>query len=443
MAHSPLDSDIFGGLFGDPVIGDLMSEASFIRAMMTVEGHLAKVQGELGIIPQESASAIFKASSEITIDPSDLGAGTQKDGIPVPAFVGVFRRKMEAPEHARYVHWGATSQDIMDTGLILRLREVLDHIDAQCLALLDGFAGQADAHGRLPMAARTRNQVATTTSFGARVASWGSPFLRHVERLAQTRVRLEVVSFAGASGTLAALEGRGLEVADALADSLGLGRQLTPWHSARDTIAEVAHVLAGLAGSLGKFGEDVISLGQSELREVSLSASGGSSTMPHKSNPVGPETILALSKVAGAQAGLVGAAMIHKGERDGGAWALEWHALPQLLGAVGGALRHSVDLAVEMTPNPERMMASIDATGGLMFAEAATFALAKVMPRPDAQALVKQACGDAVQQGRHLKDVLEPQADIDWDAVFAVDQQMGDAARFADRFVSAVAETKK
>jgi len=246
------------------------------------------------------------------------------------------------------------------------------------------------------------------------------------------------VSFAGASGTLAALEGRGLEVADALADSLQLGRQQVPWHAARDNIAEIGGVLALLTGSLGKFAEDLISLGQSEVREVSLSAAGGSSTMPHKSNPVAPETILALSKVATAQAGLLETAMLHKGERDGSAWAIEWHALPQLLGAVGGALRHGVELAREMTPNPERMLASIESTKGLMFAEAATFALAQVMSRPDAQKLVKAACGEAVESNADLRVILEPQAALDWDAVFAVEQQMGVAGEFASRFVQNV-----
>jgi len=199
MTHSPFDSDIFGDLFGDPVIGALMSDDALIRSMMKVEGHLAQVQGALGIVPEPSAAAIFKASSEIEITPADLSDGTRSDGIPVPVFVRIFREKMEAGSHAQYVHWGATSQDILDTALVLRLREALDHITAQTVALLEGFAVQAHAHKALPMAARTRNQMATPTSFGARVAIWGSPFLRHLERLEQARARLQVVSFAGAS----------------------------------------------------------------------------------------------------------------------------------------------------------------------------------------------------------------------------------------------------
>jgi len=378
MTHSPFDSDIFGDLFGDPVIGALMSDDALIRSMMKVEGHLAQVQG-----------TVFRCLS--------LYGFSVKRWRQVPM---------------RNTCTGGPRLKIFSTPRF-----------------------QAHAHKALPMAARTRNQMATPTSFGARVAIWGSPFLRHLERLEQARARLQVVSFAGASGTLAALEGRGLEVADALADSLQLGRQQVPWHAARDNIAEIGGVLALLTGSLGKFAEDLISLGQSEVREVSLSAAGGSSTMPHKSNPVAPETILALSKVATAQAGLLETAMLHKGERDGSAWAIEWHALPQLLGAVGGALRHGVELAREMTPNPERMLASIESTKGLMFAEAATFALAQVMSRPDAQKLVKAACGEAVESNADLRVILEPQAALDWDAVFAVEQQMGVAGEFASRFL--------
>ena len=443
MAHSPLDSPIYAKLFCDPVASDLMSEAHFIASMLKVEGHLAQVQGALRLIPKDSAAAIFEASSRVHIEPGELADGTAIDGIPVPSFVRLFRDKMGNPEHAQYVHWGATSQDIMDTALVLQMQGVFAHLAEQMLELLGAFAKAAATHRTLPMAARTRNQVATPTSFGARVALWGSPFLRHLERLFQAKARFEVVSFAGASGTLSALGDDGAKVADALAQSLGLAKQATPPHGARDNFAEISGVLALIAGSLGKFAGDLLLLGQSELREVRLGASGGSSTMPHKSNPVGPESVVTLTQVATANAGLMGAAMAHAAERDGAAWGVEWHALPQLVGATCGALKHGAALARDMEPEGARMMATIEATGGLMFAEAATFALAQTRPRPEAQDLVKRGCLEAVASGRHLREVLKDLADVDLGGVFEAERQLGAAPLFADRFVLGVAQAKK
>lgn len=445
MTTSPFDSAIFNELYSDPIVGDLMSDQALIRAMLTVEAHLARVQGEMGIIPSHSASVIFEKCSTVDLSANDLAAGTASDGLPVPAFVKQLRAAIDAPEHAQYVHWGATSQDILDTGLVLRLKAVLDHMEAGLGALLSAFERQAKAHRTLPMAARTRNQVATPTSFGGRIAIWGSPFLRHLARLVEARKRLETLSFAGASGTLSALEGQGIEVADRLADSLGLARQSTPWHGARDNFAEIAGVLALICGSLGKFAEDLLLMGQSELREVALSAGGGSSTMPHKSNPVGPETIVTLSRIAASNLALMNGAMAHKGERDGSAWGVEWHALPQIISATAGGLRHSIILAEGMVPDAPRMLRTIEATNGLMFAEAATFALANVMPRPDAQELVKTACKDAVKTGADLREVLEAQIEVnlDWDSVFAPEQNIGVAAEFADRFVDGVTKARQ
>lgn len=444
MSVSVFDSEIFGGLFGDPVMRDLMSDAALIRAMLHVEGHLAQVQGALGLIPSASAEVIFEASQRVEIPPSSLASGTVADGLPVPAFVSAFRAAIEAPEHAQYVHWGATSQDILDTGLVLRLRDVSAHLEGQILALLAAFGDHARMHRDLPMAARTRNQVATPTSFGARVAVWGSPFLRHLQRLTQIRARLEVVSFAGASGNLSALGARGPEVADALADSLGLHRQTTSWHAARDTVVEYADLMALIAGSAGKFAQDLLYLGQSELREVRAGPGGGSSTMAHKSNPVAAETIVALSRMAAGASATMAGAMIHGQDRDGAAWAVEWHALPQAVAAACGALGHALELAQAMVPDEARMMATIEATNGLMFAEAATFALAGVMPRPEAQALVKDCCRAAASKGLNLRDILQDRsAAVNWDTVFSARHALGAAPEFADRFAASVADLEK
>ncbi|HEU0223159.1 MAG TPA: 3-carboxy-cis,cis-muconate cycloisomerase [Paracoccaceae bacterium] len=438
MTASPFDSAIYGGLLGDAEIGSHFSDAAEIRAMLRVEGALAKVQGALGIIPAESADAIARAAETVAIDPAHLAKGTASDGMAVPALVEAFRAAIGAPGHARFVHWGATSQDIVDTGLLLRLRPVLAILDGRLGQIIASLGQKAEAHRQTVLAARTRSQMATPTTLGAKIAVWAAPLLRHRERLAELRPRLLVVSLAGASGTLAAMEGRGIATMEALAAELGLGAPDVPWHAARDGIAELAGLLALITGSLGKIGQDLILLSQSEIREVRAGEGGGSSTMPHKSNPVRAEMLVALARLASRLSGAVQEGLIHAQEREGAALALEWLALPQLCLAAGAATGHALALAETISADPARMGANIAATQDLMLAEAASFALASHMPRPQAQALVKAACQRAVAEDRPLRAVLPEMTDapLDWDRVFDPAAYTGEAAAFVDRFLA-------
>ncbi len=240
MATSPFDSSLYRELLHDDEIGDLFSDAAVVAAMMQVEAALAKAQGTLGVIPQASARAIERAMQELQVDPASLASGTRVAGIPVPTFVDTLRDLMQAPEHAQYLHWGATSQDIMDTGLVLRLRTVCDIVEQRLTQLLQVLARQAEIHADLPLAARTRTQIATPTSFGAVVAAWGAPLLTHVEVLAQLRPRLLRVSLAGASGNSAALGHHAEELRSSLATELALGDRGLAWHSDRTALAEFA-----------------------------------------------------------------------------------------------------------------------------------------------------------------------------------------------------------
>ncbi len=434
MSASPYDSAMFGNLYGTSALRAVFSDEALIRRMIEVERHLAMVQGELGIIPQCSAKQLDAALAGVTIVPSALSEGTATDGVPVPALVRHLRDAL-GTELGPFVHWGATSQDILDTAYVLMFRDGLDLIAADMRALLGTFAGHAKAYSTMPMAARTRHQVATATSFGARVAIWGGPFLRHIERLEDIRRRMEMVSLAGASGTLSAMGDEGPAMSDALARSLSLAPARLPWHASRDTFVELGTFLSLIAGSAGKFAEDILMLGQSELREVMLANSGGSSTMPHKSNPTDAEAIVTLSRFSAPLAQALQGAMSHKGERDGAAWGLEWHCLPQLFMAAGGALHSAVRLANGMKPDEEAMRDTIDATNGLMFAEAATFALAAHMPRDAAQNLVKTACA-SVSDKLDLKAALQDQtaAPVNWDKVFDPLTNLGQAPVFAQRF---------
>ena len=385
MPASPFESEIYRDLLHDAEVGELFSDVAEIRAMMRVEGALAKVQGKLGLIPADSATVIHRAATELHLDPASLSMGTGQAGVPVPALVTAFRTAMDSQEHAQYLHWGATSQDIMDTGLILRLARVCKLIQDRVTRLLQSLEQQADTHAELPMAARTRSQIATPTSLGAAIAAWGAPLLEHREVLAQLKPRLLRVSLAGASGNSTALGNRAAELRTALASELGLGDSALAWHSNRSALAEFSSLLTRIGGSLAKIGEDHILAARSEVGELGIKKGGGSSTMPQKNNPVAAEILVSLFRVSAAMEGLMTEAMLHRQQRDGVAWSLEGHALPQICMATARALTLALEVTDGLRPNAGRMDAHLAGGLGLIYAEAISFELATIMPRPEAQ----------------------------------------------------------
>ena len=438
MPTSPFDSSIFRELLHDDDVGELFSDAAVVAAMMQVEGALARVQGRLDLIPAASAGAIDRALRELQVDPAGLAAGTRTAGIPVPALVDALRDALQATGHAHYLHWGATSQDIMDTALVLRLRGVCDIVDGRLTRLLRTLARQAAAHAELPLAARTRAQIATPTSFGAVLAAWGAPLLTHREALAQLRPRLLRVSLAGAAGNAAALGNRVERLRAELAAELGLGDSELAWHTDRAALAELAALLVRICGSLAKVGEDCIVWSRSEIGELKLGG-GGSSTMPQKRNPVAAEVVVSLFRVGAAMNALMQEALVHREQRDGVAWALEGHALPAICMATATALRHATALVRELQPDPDAMLANLQGDRQLAFAEAISFELAKSMPRPRAQAEVKRLCAAARSGDGSLVELVERQyPDIDWRALTTPAAQLGDAPRQAARFVARV-----
>lgn len=432
---SPFDDPLTARLYGDAEVAALFGTGAAIRAMLRVEGALASAEGALGIIPEASAAAIAGAAATVTLDPEAIGKGVAEAGVPVPALVAGFRAALPK-EHGAWLHWGATSQDVVDTGLVLRLRDLCDLIDARLATLIAAFAAQAEKHRDTVMAARTRNQIATPTTLGAKIAVWTAPLLTHRERLAELRPRLLRVSLAGASGTNAALAGRGPEVMRALAAELGLGAAEIPWHADRSAMAEFGAFLALVAGSLGKIGTDLILLGQSEVGEVQAGTGGGSSTMPQKSNPVSAEALVTLARVAATQLPGLYAAMLGAQERDGAAWPVEWFTLPALAVAAAAGLRTATDLANSLRANPERMASALMADGGLMMAEAATFALAGHMPRPEAAAVVKEAVKRVRDHGGTLAAALPPMDGIEWVEVLDPATQTGDAGAIVDALLA-------
>lgn len=414
MPASPADSALYRHLFSDDEVAALFTDSAELRALMLVEGTLAKVQGSLGLIPAEAAAFLHRASFELQIDPASLAQDTATNGVPIPALVTAFRKAAEAPEHAQWLHWGATSQDIMDTALALRLRRMLSIFDQRLNALIPALAQLAETHAETAMAARTYGQTATPTSFGAIVAAWGRPLLAHRAALPQVTARVAQVSLSGAAGTNAALGDQAPQVREALAKALNLADPGHTWHTDRSGIAALSAWLTTLTTLLAKMAEDLILLTQSGLNEVALSGAGASSTMPQKQNPVGPSVLSAIATQAVALNAALQTATIHRQQRDGAAWFTEWLSLPQLCILSAKALALATDLTGRIQPNPDAMQQGLDANHGVIFAEALTFALAARMPRPEAQARVKAMCAEAATGKQLLVVAGWYYPDIDW-----------------------------
>lgn len=441
MPASPVDSAIYHQLFGDKEVGALFSDSAELRAMMLVEGALAKVQGELGVIPQTAGAAIHRASLDLQLDPSALANGAAQSAVPVPALVVAFREAMQAPEHASWLHWGATSQDIMDTALALRLRQALALFDARIETTLNGLGALAEIHAQTPMVARTYGQAAVVSTFGAQVASWGVPLIRSKTKLAGVSKEIAQVSLSGAAGTLSAMD-QGPGVRAALAEALGLGDPKASWHSTRDGIASMAAWMTALCGLLGKMGEDLLLLTQFGIGEVHLAESGGSSTMPQKKNPIAPSLLAAIARQSVGLNSVIQSALPHRQQRDGAAWMTEWLSLPQLVLLTARALRVAEELARTLEPDTKAMTRSIDATGGSLFAEALSFALAKEMPRPDAQSQVRNLISEAQKTGQTLQAIVQKtHPTLNSGQIFDPNQHLGTAPDEARSFAQAANPT--
>lgn len=405
--------------------------------MLLVEGALARVQGALGLIPAEAAAFIDRSAHEVQIDPAGLAAETGRNGVPVPALLAAFRKEAQAPGLMQYLHWGATSQDIMDTALALRLRPMLVLWEKRLEALLLRLAALAETHARQPMAARTYGQFATPTSFGMVVAGWGWPLLEWKRQFGPLRTSVLKVSLSGAAGTLSAMGSLGPQVRADLAAALGLADPGHSWHSDRSSVSQLAGFAAGLAGSLGKLGEDVLALSQSGLSEVG-SGAGGSSTMPQKQNPVAASALVALARHVIGLAGLLQGSALHRQQRDGATWFGEWLALPQLCVSAGRMLMLADEVVEGLRPDPEAMARLLEDGQGLIHAEALTFALADTMPRPDAAARVKALCDEARTTGATLIALANREfPGTDWSSAL-VERGMGVAEAEALDFAAQV-----
>lgn len=407
MTSTVLDSILFRDAFGTPRMREVFSDRQLIARYIEVEVALARAEARCGVIPADAAEVIARESRLDRIDFDHMRRETDIVGYPILPLV--HQLVGMCGEAGRYVHWGATTQDIMDTANVLQVRDALAIVEADVRELRAILAGLAEKHRDTPMAGRTHLQQALPVTFGYKAAIWLAMFDRHQQRLAELKGRVLVVEFAGAAGTLASLGDKGFEVQAALAGELGLGVPATTWHVARDGFAEAVNLLALVTGSLGKIALDIMIMASTEFAEVYepfVKGRGASSTMPQKRNPISSELMLAAAKAVRQHAGLMVDAMIHDFERATGPWHAEWIAIPESFVLTAGALHQARFALSGLIVDEARMRHNLGISRGLIVAEAVMMGLAPHIGRQQAHDVVYDACRTVNEQGGTLAEAL-------------------------------------
>ncbi len=402
-----LDSILFRDAFGTPAMREVFSDFSLISRYAEVEIALAKAEARCGVIPVEAAEEIAKRTDVAAFDFDLLRSETDIVGYPILPLVHQMAK--QCGDAGRYVHWGATTQDIMDTAVVLQVRAGLEIIESDIAALRGILAGLAKRYRDTPMAGRTHLQQALPVTFGYKCAIWLAMFDRHAERLAQLKPRVLVGQFAGAAGTLASLGGKGFEVQQALCEELALGVPVSTWHVARDGLAEAMNFLALVTGSLGKVALDIMMMASTEFGEVYepfVKGRGASSTMPQKRNPISSELMLAAAKGVRQHAGLMLDAMVQDFERATGPWHAEWMAIPESFVLTAGSLHQAKFALGGLIVDEKKMAENLDISRGLIVAEAVMMGLAPDLGRQEAHDVVYDACRVANDRGMTLADAL-------------------------------------
>ncbi|HIF86426.1 MAG TPA: hypothetical protein EYQ30_06325 [Gammaproteobacteria bacterium] len=431
---SVFDSEISASVFADDEIKSLLSDVEQIRSALEVEAKLAMVQQALGLIPEGKGDTISRLLSTLKLEPKFLATAYAKDGISTPGLVRLTREQLPA-EVGNFLHWGATSQDIEDSALVLRLKSLTRIMASRLDTLIALLQQLTESHRHTLTVARTRTQWATPTVFGLKTASWLAPLQRQKMRLHSLLPRLLVVQLGGAGGTLAAMGVRAAEVSRNLAATLDLNSPSMPWHNQRDNIVEFSNWLAMTSGIIGKMGQDFLLLAQSEVAEIGFTAAGGSSTMPQKSNPVIAENLVALARFSGTQIGTVHQTLLTANERDGVSMTLERMSLPALISACASSLRLAIAAIDNIEIRGKTMLANLEKSNGMVLAEAAVFELSKFIDRKQATEIVYKACRDASDNGRHLIAELSKSSDaeVDWEQLKNPQNYLGVAQDFIDR----------
>jgi 3-carboxy-cis,cis-muconate cycloisomerase len=414
MPATIIDSRIFGDMFSDDRMRQVWSDENRTAKYLDVERALAKVQGELGIIPKEAAEEIVRNCELSQIDWVKLKAKTEQIGYPIIAVVNQINANCR-DKLGEYCHWGATTQDITDTATVIQMREGLALVEQDLADIAEALALLAREHRDTPIIGRSNLQQATPITFGYKMASILAGIQRHQERLEQLKPRVLMGEFGGASGVLSSLETGAMETQAALMKELGLAQPLISWHTVRDTIAEVGAFLGLVGGSLGKIAMDVKLMMQTEVGEVYepfAPGRGSSSTMPQKRNPISCLYIHANVSVVRQHVASLMDAMVADHERSTGPWEIEWIALPEAFCLISGALKQAKFVLKGLEVDVPRMRKNLDMTKGLVMSEAVMMGLGRYIGREYAHDLVYDLCREALQRDLPLVDLLAAHPEI-------------------------------
>ena len=432
----------------------IFSARSTLQSMLDVEAALARALAAKGVIPVAAVDPWVRCCQADQIDLPSLVIAAQDAGniaIPMVKQLTAAVAAVDA-EAARYVHWGVTSQDVIDTGRVLQLREAINVITHELAALVDALAGMAQCYRDTPMIGRTWLQHALPITFGMKLAGWLDALMRHQQRLAACREQVCVLQFGGASGTLASLGEHASSVAQAMAQELDLATPHLPWHAHRDRFVECATTLGMLTGTLGKIARDISLMSQTEVAELSEAGApgrGGSSSMPHKRNPVGSAAVLSAATRVPSMVATLLSAMPNEHERALGGWQSEWETLPEIVSLSAAALAHLRSVIDGLQVDTERMRRNIDASRGMVMAESVTLALATSLGRAQAHQIVEAACHKAYAENKDLLTVLQTEPKV----VGVLSEQrlaqlfdplsyVGEAGNFVDRVLEAYQQRK-
>ena len=421
MASTVFDSALFRDMFGTAEMRDVFSDEALVGRYLEAEAALARAQARVGVVPKDAAETIDLASRSLKIDYDKLRHETEIVGYPILPLV--HQLSAAAGEAGRFVHWGATTQDIMDTGNVLQIRAALSIVERDLSELRYILADMARKYRDTPMAGRTHLQQALPVTFGYKAAVWLSSIDRHIERIEQARPRVLVGEFSGAAGTLASIGEGGLQMQKLFCEELGLNQPSITWHVARDGITEAVTLLGLITGTLGKIATDVMMMSATEFGELSepfVPGRGASSTMPQKRNPISSELMLAAAKAVRQHVATMLDGMIHDFERATGPWHLEWVSLPESFLLTASSLANAKFMLAGLVVHDRRMRENLDLTHGLIVAEAVMMALAPKLGRQHAHEIVYEACRKAIEGGGQLADILAKMPEI-VDALGGVD----------------------
>lgn len=407
MGSTVFDSVLFRDMFGTAEMRAVFTDEALVGRYIEAEVALARAQARLGVVPKDAAQVIEAAAKSIEIDFDKLRHETEIVGYPILPLV--HQLAAAAGEAGGFVHWGATTQDIMDTANVLQIRAALKIVARDLREISDILKAMAKKYRDTPMAGRTHLQQALPVTFGYKAAVWLSSIDRHIERVDQALPRILLGEFSGAAGTLASVGEGGLDMQKLFCEELGLHQASITWHVARDGIAEAVTLLGLITGTLGKIATDVMLLSSSEFGEVSepfVPGRGASSTMPQKRNAISSELMLAAAKAVRQHVATMLDGMIHDLERATGPWHLEWVSLPESFLLTASSLANAKFMLAGLVVHEKRMLENLGMTRGLIVAEAVMMAAAPKLGRQHAHDVVYDACRKAIEGGGQLADIL-------------------------------------